>query len=137
MLLIWLFFCLANRLRCAVIKKGKLDWHPNGSIYSGAGITKSGALFSYHADWESAGRWNIEIMTPKSKLIFKPLEKLHIQKIGSMAVEEILLNDELDKKFKPGIYRQTQSFLSDNKNLMTIEGQVENLKYYNKIGSEI
>ncbi|MDP3792379.1 MAG: gfo/Idh/MocA family oxidoreductase [bacterium] len=114
-------------------KKGKLDWHPSGSIYSGAGVTESGALFSYHANWESAGRWNIEIMTPKSKLIFKPLEKLHIQKIGSTATEEVLINDELDKKFKPGIYREVQSFLGNQKDLPSLEEQVENLKYYNKI----
>lgn len=129
-----LAFFLSNKpIKICSYKKGQLDWHPSGSIYSGAGITKSEALFSYHANWESAGRWNIEIMTPKSKLIFKPLEKLQIQKIDTIAVEEVLLDDELDKKFKPGIYRQVQSFLSDNKNLMTIEEQVKNLKYYKLI----
>ena len=127
------FFLSGKPIKMRSYKKGQLSWHPSGSIYSGAGITKSGALFSYHANWESAGRWNIEIMTPKSKLIFKPLEKLHIQKIGSVAIEEILINDELDKKFKPGIYREVQSFFGNQKGLLSLKEQVENLKYYNKI----
>lgn len=127
------FFLSGKPVRIFSYKKGQLDWHPRGSIYSGAGITKSGALFSYHANWESAGRWNIEIMTPKSKLIFKPLEKLQIQKIGSTIIEEVSIDDELDKKFKPGIYREVRSFLGDQKDLPSLEEQVENLKYYNKI----
>ena len=127
------FFLSGKPAKISSYKNGQLDWHPDGSIYSGAGITKSGALFSYHANWESAGRWNIEIMTPKSKLIFKPLEKLQIQKIGSTVIEEVLIDDELNKKFKPGIYRQVQSFLSNRNNLITIEKQVEALKFYNQI----
>lgn len=127
------FFLSSKPTKISSYKKGQLDWHPAGSIYSGAGTTKSGALFSYHANWESAGRWNIEIMTPKSKLIFKPLEKLQIQKIGSTSIEEVALNDDLDKKFKPGIHREVRSFLSNQKDLPTLEEQVENLRYYNKI----
>ncbi len=131
------FFLSGKPYKICSYKKGGLDWHPDGSIYSGAGITKSGALFSYHANWESAGRWNIEIMTPRSKLIFKPLEKLHVQKIGSTAIEEVLIDDELDKNFKPGIYREVRSFLGNQKDLPTIREQVENLKYYNNIGRGI
>ena len=127
------FFLSGKPIRIFSLKKGHLSWHPAGSIYSGTGVASSGALFSYHANWESGGRWSVEIMTPRSKLIFKPLEKLHIQKFGSMAIEEVLLDDKLDKKFKPGIYREVQSFLSDKKNLMTIEEQVKNLKYYKLI----
>jgi len=118
-------------------KTGKLNWHPNGSIYAGSGISQSGALFSYHANWESAGRWEIEIMTPKHKLIFKPLEQLQIQKIGSMAVKELPINDKLDMEFKPGLYRLVKSFLTDQKNLPTIAEQMENLKYYELIESHV
>ena len=127
------FFLSGKPARICSYKKGQLDWHPDGSIYTGAGVTKSGALFSYHANWGSAGRWSVEIMTPKSKLIFKPLEKLQIQKIGSTAIEEVPIDDELDKKFKPGIYREVRSFISNQKGLPPLEEQTENLKYYNKI----
>ncbi len=114
-------------------KSGSLKWHPKGSIFVGAGISESGAPFSYSANWASPGRWGVEILTPKSRLIFKPLEKLQIQKIGNIAAEEIKINDDLDKKFKPGLYKEVQSFLSNRNNLITIEKQAEALKFYNQI----
>jgi len=114
-------------------KRGGLKWHPSGSIYVGAGISDNYALFSYHANWESAGRWGLEIMTPKSKLIFRPLEKLQIQKYGSMNIEDVPLDDKLDIEFKPGIYRQVESFLGNRHDLPTIDEQVGNLKYYSLI----
>lgn len=119
------------------IKKGKLKWHPTGAIYAGTGITDKGALFSYHANWESAGRWSIEIMTKKSKLIFRPLEKLQIQKYGSMTIEDYPLNDELDTKFKPGLYKQVESFMKNKKGLLAIEDQIKHLKHYEQIQKNI
>jgi len=118
-------------------KTGKLNWHPSGSIYAGSGVSQSGALFSYHANWASAGRWEIEIMTPKHKLIFKPLEQLQIQKNGEMAAEEVKLDNQLDIDFKPGLYRLVQSFLTNQKNLPAINEQVENLKYYQIIEGDV
>ncbi|MDP3731157.1 MAG: Gfo/Idh/MocA family oxidoreductase [bacterium] len=112
---------------------GGLSWHPRASVYAGAGISQSKALFSYHANWASAGRWSVEIMTSKHKLIFRPLEKLHIQKTGSMDIEEVKINDQLDIKFKPGLYRLVESFLTSQNNLPSIIEQVKNLKYYNLI----
>jgi len=118
-------------------KKGKLKWHPAGAIYSGAGISDKRAPFSYHANWSSAGRWSVEIMTPKNKLIFRPLEKLQIQKYGSMAIEDYPLDDKLDIDFKPGLYKQVESFLKNKKGLLTIENQVRHLKYYAQIQKNI
>lgn len=115
---------------------GKLPWHPSGSIFSGSGRTETGGLFSYHANWTSPGRWKIEIQTKNHKLLFKPLEKLQIQKLGTTTFKEIHLNDKLDKEFKPGLYLQVQSFLKDKHNLLTIKEQVKNLKYYRKICNE-
>ena len=54
---------------------GGLEWHPTASIFAGAGVSETGALFSYQANWESAGRWSLEILTKKHRLIFRPLEK--------------------------------------------------------------
>lgn len=115
------------------IKKGGLKWHPNGSIYAGAGISDKKALFSYHANWESAGRWSVEIMTSKNKLIFRPLEKLQIQKYGSMVTEDVPLDDKLDIEFKPGLYKQVEAFFKNPKKLFTIGEQTKKLKYYSKI----
>lgn len=115
------------------LKSGSLKWHPSGAIYAGAGVTNKKSLFSCHANWESAGRWSIEIMTPKNKLIFRPLEKLRIQEYGSMEIKEVKLDDKLDLKFKPGLYKQVESFLADKKNLLTIQEQAKHLKHYAQI----
>ena len=90
---------------------GGLSWHPSSSIFSGSGISDKGALFSYKANWESAGRWSLEILTKKNKYLFEPLEKIKVQNKGSVLLNEIKINDQLDVDFKPGLYLQTDSFL--------------------------
>lgn len=114
-------------------KKGSLSWHPDGAIFAGAGVNQNGALFTYNANWQSAGRWCVEVMTKKHKLFFKPLEKLQIQEAGSFEVKDVELNDKLDLDFKAGVYKEVESFFGDKKFLCTIDEQVENLKYYSKI----
>jgi len=115
--------------------KGRLDWHPSGSTYTGAGITDSNALFSYHANWEAPGRWFLELLTSKHRLIFKPFESLQIQEIGSVKTEEIDIDYSLEKDFKPGLYKQTKAFLNtDLENFCTLEDQYNMIKnVYNKI----
>jgi len=90
---------------------GHLDWHPFGSIFCGAGATDRGALFSYQANWQSAGRWSVELLTRKRRLHLRPMESLSVQDIGSVDIKPFPLDDQLDREFKPGIYRQTQAFL--------------------------
>lgn len=113
---------------------GKLPWHPRASKYAGAGRTREGALFSYHANWGAPGRWSVEILSSKNRYIFKPLEKLQIQKLGSVAVEEVALEDALDKDFKPGVYRQVEAFLADDRKILpTISEQISHLPIYEKM----
>lgn len=112
---------------------GSLTWHPSAAIFTGSGVAENGALFSYHANWESPGRWAIEIMTKKHKLFFQPLEKLQIQELASFEVKDVNLADKLDIDFKPGIYKEIESFFGNKKNLCTIEEQVDNLKFYQQI----
>jgi predicted dehydrogenase len=97
---------------------GGLSWHPKASIFSGGGVSDSGALFSYQANWESAGRWSVEMLTKNHRLIFRPMEKLQIQKKGSIAVEFAECDYIQDENFKPGLYLQTQSFLNDRTDRM-------------------
>jgi hypothetical protein len=94
--------------------KGSLNWHPTASAYAGAGISETGALFSYHANWEAPGRWVLEVLTTKHRLIFKPMEKLQIQAVGSVAINPVEINDSLDISFKPGIYLQTKAFIEND-----------------------
>ncbi|MBN2282908.1 MAG: Gfo/Idh/MocA family oxidoreductase [Deltaproteobacteria bacterium] len=62
---------------------GKCNWHPSGDRFVGAGVTRGNIPFSYHADWSSAGRWGIEIMTPENAYRLIPLEQLYRCKKGS------------------------------------------------------
>lgn len=70
-------------------KNGSLDWYPAGSCFAGYGITEEGIPFSYHADWKSAGRWGIDIMTDKSIYRLMPLEKLYRCQKKNVNREEI------------------------------------------------
>lgn len=124
------FFLGGMPVELSAYKAGSLPWHPDGSVYAGAGYTDKGALFSYTANWQSAGRWNLEICTPKRRLIFRPVEKLQSQLIGSIEVN--FVNDidySLDEKFKPGLYKQVLSFLNDEKgSLIDISAHSKNVK---------
>lgn len=116
---------------------GTLDWHPNGAVFSGAGKSEKDALFSYHANWKSPGRWFVEICTNKHRLYFKPMETLQIQEIGSVAINNVSIDDELDRKFKPGLYLQVKNFLdNDFSCFFTIRDQQQMIdNYYLKIGN--
>lgn len=115
---------------------GNLDWHPTASVFSGAGKSDKNALFSYHANWESAGRWSVEILTNEHKLILRPMEKLQIQKRGSIAQEFMGIDYSIDDEFKPGLYLQTKRFLNDDFDKMcTIEEQNNMLNIYNRMAN--
>jgi predicted dehydrogenase len=115
---------------------GSLNWHPEASVFSGAGKAENGALFSYQANWAAPGRWGVEILTRKHRLILRPMERLQIQKIGSVAIEFVDIDDHLDKDFKPGLYKQAEAFFAgDNTVLPSIRQQVAALDVYLKIRS--
>lgn len=113
---------------------GYLEWHPASSNYAGSGISESGALFSYHGNWEAPGRWSLEVLTKKNRYIFRPMEELHIQKLGSIQITKYEINDSLDKKFKPGLYLQVSNFLAgNNKDLCNIRNQAKMTAIYEKM----
>ena len=118
---------------------GSLPWYSKASAFAGSGITKEGALFSYKANWKSAGRWSVEILTEKRKLLFEPLEQLKIQERGETNVKQVEIDDKLDIDFKPGLFKQVESFLSGNtEKLINIYEQKKRAKIYQfmeKIGS--
>lgn len=115
---------------------GSLSWHPRSSVFAGAGVSESGALFSYQANWESAGRWSVEMLTKNHRLIFRPMEKLQIQKKGSVAVEFAVCDYNLDEQFKPGLFLQTKNFINNvNDGMCPIEYHSSVMNMYNKIAS--
>ena len=91
---------------------GSLAWHPSASVFCGSGVSDRGALFSYQANWASPGRWGVEIMTRHRRLILRPMETLQVQKHGTIEVVPVALDDACDDRFKPGLYRQVQAFLT-------------------------
>lgn len=114
--------------------KGNVKWGDCSAIYAGAGISDKGALFSYCANWEAPGRWSVEVLTLKHRLIFKPLEKLQIQRKGSLEIEELELDNALDLQYKPGLFRQVEAFLNlDDSILLSVSKQYSNMMIYNKI----
>lgn len=116
--------------------EGAISWHNSASVFAGAGVTESGALFSYHANWISAGRWGIEILTEKHKLIFRPMEKLQIQNKGTISADFIEIDDKLDLDFKPGIYNLVNCIMKrDFSRFVTLEEQISNFDYYKKIAN--
>lgn len=115
---------------------GTCAWHPAATQFVGSGVTTANALFSYHANWDAPGRFSLEIMTARHRLIFRPVEKLHVTKHGSVSIDPVPLEDRLDKDFKPGLYRQTECFLRDtpHPNKVMIDQHERNWsQWYHKI----
>ncbi len=114
---------------------GFLSWHPTASNFSGAGVSEKGALFSYQANWESAGRWSVEILTKEHRLIFRPMEKLQIQKKGTiLQLFDETIDYSIDDKYKPGLYLQTKKFLDyDFTGMCLLKEQYRVIDIYAKI----
>lgn len=108
----------------AYSKVGSLSWHPITN-FAGAGLTDRGVVFSYASNWESAGRWSVELLTKNRRIYLKPLEGLAVQMKGSIAIENVNFNDALDKQFKPGVFLQTKAFLeNDTKKLLSLKNHI-------------
>jgi predicted dehydrogenase len=116
--------------------RGRLDWHPAGAVFAGAGRARGGALFSYQANWRSAGRWGLEINTTRRRLIFRPMEQLQVMMKGSVSIHPVeVAGAELDAQFKPGLYRQVEAFVhgSGQSSLCSLEEHVTLTAWYERI----
>lgn len=113
---------------------GELDWHKTAARFCGAGITEHGVFFNYHADWEAPGRWAVEVLTRKNRYIFRPMEQLHVTPLGTVRIDEVEIDDQLDKDFKPGLYLQTKEFLSNSdEHFCQIEQQLNHCSIYDEM----
>jgi predicted dehydrogenase len=112
---------------------GELSWH-KPSVFTGAGRSKNGALFSYCANWHAPGRWGVELMTNKHRLYLKPMEMLQIQKIGSLEINPVETDDVLDKCYKPGLYLETQAFVTNSiDRFCSIKEQKQHFNFFEQI----
>jgi predicted dehydrogenase len=101
---------------------GSLSWHPSGSVFSGSGMSENNVPFSYNADWESAGRWEIEIKTKNNSYRLVPIEELFVCHKKNVNWEKIPL-DVSYPDVKPGIAEEISAMLSDEKDFGLISLQ--------------
>ena len=109
---------------------GSTGWH-DPAVFVGHGVADTGALFSYHADWNAAPRWMVEICTDGHTYMFQPLEGLKVRNKDGFAIEEIDCPGAADDKtFKPGILRQVEAFLAPEPDpaLLTIADQLAHVR---------
>lgn len=111
---------------------GAKSWHGSGDVFSGFGTSEKGIPFSYHSDWNSPGRWAVEVMTEKRRFILKPLEELQVQMRNQFKYEKV----EFEKPagFKDGILEIVEAAIkSDFSRFTGFEDQVKHLKVYETI----
>ena len=129
------FFLAGPPTSLTAHRSGHLVWHPSGAVFVGAGTTKIGAPFSYHANWTAPGRWSVEIATRRHRLFLQPLEELHVQAHGQFDLAPVPLEDDLDQRFKPGLCRQTRAFLEGHEAeaLLPIAEHAERMAIYGHV----
>lgn len=130
-----LFLALAGRPReWEAFRAGGSSWHPSATRFVGAGVTERDILFSYVADWEAPGRWGLELLTSKTRIFLRPMEEIAVQKLGSVAISPVELDDQTDKTYKPGLLRQVKAFLEGDDTLAcTLQDQEANFIAYNRM----
>ena len=80
------------------------------------------------------GRWGVELLTAKRRLIMRPVEQLQVMPLGTVKIEAMDPLDRFDQDYKPGLYRQTQAFIEGNDHLFcTLPEQVENVRIYSEM----
>lgn len=130
------FHLIGSPKEISCYSSGSVEHHNKSGVFVGSGISERNVLFSYIADWSAPGRWSIELLTPKHRIILKPLEEVKVIKLGTVNEEAVVIDDVLDKKFKPGLYKQTMAFINlDTTILCTMREQAKNIETYYKIAN--
>lgn len=93
-------------------RSGALSWHPAGSVFVGWGVSDRGIPFSYHADWDSTGRWSVEVHTRTSSYRLCPLESL-FRKSAPMADWEPVPLATFAPEIKAGFLEQIATMLTE------------------------
>lgn len=106
---------LPDTQRSLFQRRGGLPWHQAGSVFVGSGETTTGIPFAFHANWDAPGRWGFEWMTKSTRYVFRPMEKLSVMRRGRFDLEPMALDDEVDTRFKPGVYHQNAAFLAGDR----------------------
>ncbi|MEO1040285.1 MAG: Gfo/Idh/MocA family oxidoreductase [Pseudomonadota bacterium] len=117
----------------AAVVRGAFDALPPNLSAAGAG-SLGDAVFSYLADWRAAGRWGIEMGTPKRRLVLKPIETLQAIERGSFGMKPVELIDAEPDGIKPGFYNMHAAFAEnpDQADFLTLLDQVARLEFFSR-----
>ena len=130
------FHLIGSPKELSCYSSGSVEHHTKAAIFTGAGISCNNVLFSYIADWQAPGRWAIELLTKQHRIVLKPLEEIRVIKLGTIVEEQVKIDNELDIKYKPGLYKQTLAFLnSETDVLCSIKEQAKNIETYYKMAN--
>lgn len=126
---------VSDELSCYT--SGTLDWHPSASRFSGSGRSKRNILLNYIGYWDSPGRWSVEFVTADNRYILRPMEKLAVQKKGSIEISNIEGIDYSDDEIcKPGVLKMMTYFLAgEYARFCDLAEQIERIKIYNKMAN--
>ncbi len=119
----------------ASLGRGSIVWHPRGERFAGCGTVRGETLFSYAADWGSGGGWAVEIVTPKRRLIMRPLETILQQERGSFVRTPVEIEAEI-AGLKPGLPAMLNYFLDgrgDAGHLPTARDQAKRMAVFDSL----
>lgn len=111
-----------------------IGWHEGNTLHVGSGLSSKKIPFSFHSNWDSAGRWKIELYTCHRKIILCPLEELRVVMKNS-------INEEITKydiePFKHGLNNMLTSFLfHDKNNICNLGDQISSWRIYQIMNNE-
>ena len=111
---------------------GQLGYYKKACIVNGNGITKNNIEFEYSSNWTKNGKWKMELQLESGRILsYQPLEDLKIINIDG--TEELIKRNEIDIIYKPGYYKQINSFITNKENLLTIENHYSNQQIFHKM----
>ena len=62
------------------------------------------------------------------------MEQLQVTELGSVKVNQVMIDDRLDQTYKPELYLQTEAFLNKNTTkLCSLNEQVAHTVFYSQI----
>ncbi|MFZ4784849.1 MAG: Gfo/Idh/MocA family oxidoreductase [Flavobacteriales bacterium] len=127
------FYLLGKPISMSTYAGDAVEWH-TPAIFAGAGLTDQGAFFTYRANWKSPGRWGVEVLTAKRKLVLQPMEKLQEQLHGTVAIVDVTIEDSLDLQYKHGLFLQTSAFIhGDFEILKSLDEQLKDVLIFDKM----
>jgi predicted dehydrogenase len=72
------------------------------------GLSARGTVATFQTTWNAPGRWQVQIVADDRRYLFAPLESCRVLQGKE---ERLIEPDEIDVRFKAGMWRQAQHFL--------------------------